>query len=338
VGRAVVRVLAAAAVAIGAGVARQVARTRQAVSAVSPELRSPLLYLPMDVSNRAVLQVGRKVTARTTPIHPGIACTTRTVPGEPPVPVVTYERPDRARPSGALLWIHGGGTVMGSPTSSHAFCSRVADELDALVVSVDYRLAPEDPFPAGLLDCAAALRWLHDSASSLGVDPGRVAIGGESAGGGLAASLAQHARDTGGPPVAFQLLVYPMLDDRTVLRSEADGTEGFIWTRASNRFAWTAYLGHEPTLAEERPYAAAARCTDVAGLPPAWIGVGDLDLFLAEDVDYAERLVVAGVACELHLEPAMYHGADAVLPHAPTMQAFRDRMVAALAPVLGPGT
>jgi acetyl esterase/lipase len=137
--------------------------------------------------------------------------------------------------------------------------------------------------------------------------------------------------------VAFQVLVYPMLDDRTVLRAEADGTEGFVWTRASNRFAWTAYLGHEPSMAEERPHAAAARCTDLTGLPPAWIGVGELDLFLAEDVDYAARLEAAGVPCELHLEPGMYHGADAILPEVPSMRAFRDRMVAALAPVIGPG-
>lgn len=331
--------MAGALIGLGAA-ARRVVRLRPRLALVAPELRSPVLHLPLDVPNEAVLGVARRIVVRPTPVAPGIACRRAVAPGadgDPAVPVVVYERPGRLRPSGALVWIHGGGLVMGSTASAHAFCSRVAAELDLLVVSVDYRLAPEHPFPAGLHDCVAALRWVHHQAEALGVDPSRIAVGGDSAGGGLAAAVAQHERDLGGAGIAFQLLVYPMLDDRTVLRAEAEDDDGFVWSRRSNRFAWTCYLGHEPSMAEERPHAAPGRCTDLAGLPSAWIGVGELDLFLLEDVDYAQRLEAAGVACELHLVPGMYHGADAILPGAASMQAFRDRMVAALATAIGSG-
>jgi acetyl esterase/lipase len=163
----------------------------------------------------------------------------------------------------------------------------------------------------------------------MGVDPERIAVGGDSAGGGLAAALSQLARDRGGPPIAFQLLEYPMIDDRTVLR-EPGHRGAFIWTPTSNRFAWTAYLGHVPTEGALRPYAAPARTEQLEDLPPAWVGVGELDLFHDEDVDYAKRLRAAGVACELHVEPGMYHGADSIMPNAPTSQAFRDQMTEAL--------
>lgn len=162
-------------------------------------------------------------------------------------------------------------------------------------------------------------------------------MGGDSAGGGLAASLSQVARDRGGPDICFQLLEYPMLDDRTVLRSDHGGTGAFVWTPASNRFGWTAYLGRPPIAGDAPRYAAPARTDDLADLPPAWIGVGDLDLFLAEDVEYADRLRSAGVACELHVEAGMYHGADAVLPKASTSRRFRDLMTAALATGLDVG-
>lgn len=326
--------LGAAALAGGIAVGRLAGRKRPLVAAVSPALRNPVLYLPMDLTSDAALKVGRRLIERPTPVRPGVRCTHRSIAGQdgaPNVPVVLYERPDREGPTGALVWIHGGGMVMGSPASAHAFCSRVADELGVLVVSVDYRLAPEHPFPAGLDDCYAALRWVHDDAPALGIDVDRIAVGGDSAGGGLAATLAQRARDVGGPALAFQLLVYPMLDDRTVLRAEADGLDALIWTARSNRYAWTAYLGHAPSLAEERPHAAGARCGELAGLPPAWIGVGDIDLFHDEDVAYAQRLLDVGVPCDLHVEPGMFHGADAVLPSNPAMVALRDRMVAALA-------
>jgi acetyl esterase/lipase len=323
-----------AAVGAGAlGASRYVTRRRALIAPVAPDLRHPLLYLPLSLRSRAVLRVIRSLPAPELPVAAGVAVEARACPGPAgaDVPLVLYERADRPRPSGALLWVHGGGMVLGTPAQGHPLCSRFAAELGILVVSVDYRLAPEDPFPAGLDDCHAALAWLHEQAAALGVDPDRIAVGGDSAGGGLAAALAQRARDEGGPAICFQLLEYPMLDDRTVLRADHDGRGAFIWTPASNRFAWTASLGHPPSAAAERPYAAPGRTEDLAGLPPAWVGVGDLDLFYEEDVDYAARLAAAGVACELHVEPGMYHGADAVLTTAPPCRSFLDRMTAALA-------
>ena len=168
------------------------------------------------------------------------------VAGRDPVTIHTYQSPDRVRPSGALVWTHGGGFVLGTPAVGHEFCSRVAAELGAFVVSVDYRLAPEHPFPVPLEDAYTGLRWLSEHASELGVDPARLAVGGDSAGGGLAASLAQLAHDRAEVPVCFQLLVYPMLDDRTTLRVDHGGTGDFVWTPSSNRFGWACYLGQPP--------------------------------------------------------------------------------------------
>lgn len=331
------RLLTAAALAALAAVAvKGTARRRAAIGRVAADLRSPVLLVPFAVANERVLGVVRSVGARAdTPAVAGIEVSERIAPGSggaPDARVLLYEPPGRARPSGALLWIHGGGLVMGRPEQANTWCSSVAAELGILVVSIDYRLAPEHPFPAGLTDCVTALRWLHDQAADLGVDPERIAVGGDSAGGGLAAALCQRTRDEGGPPICFQLLNYPMLDDRT--GDDPGGRGEFVWTPASNRFGWSAYLGPAASAAEPPRHAAPARTADLADLPPAWIGVGDLDLFWAEDVDYAERLLAAGVACELHVEPGMFHGADQIVLKAPRMKAYRDRMVSALADAL----
>ena len=252
------------------------------------------------------------------------------------VRVLVYDAPGREQPSGALLWIHGGGLVLGGPEQGHDVCTRLAEEAGVFVASVEYRLAPEHPFPAGLDDCLAALRWLHGQAAVLGIDPSRIAVGGDSAGGGLAAAVCQRALDDGGPAVAFQLLEYPMLDDRTVLRTDLDPNGVHLWTPASNRYAWTAYLGREPSLHAEPPaHAAPARRKDLAGLPPAWVGVGDLDLFLDEDVAYARRLEEAGVPCELVVVPGMWHGADSIVPSAGTSNRFRDAIVDAVSRAVG---
>jgi acetyl esterase/lipase len=237
----------------------------------------------------------------------------------------------RDRPGAGLLWVHGGGLVLGRPEGDHELCSRIARDLGILVVSARYRLAPEHPFPAALDDLVAALRWLADPAAGLGVDPTRVAVGGASAGGGLAASAVQRAHDEG-LPVAFQLLVYPMLDDRTVLRRDLDGRGRIGWTPRSNAFGWSAYLGHQPGVAEPRQYTAAARREDLTGLPPTWIGVGDLDLFRDEDVDYARRLAEVGVPVRLLVEPGMYHAAELRLQATvPSMRAFQQAAFDALA-------
>jgi acetyl esterase/lipase len=329
-------VLALVAAAVATKVARTVQRRRPAMEPVAADLRSPVLYLPLSLRNAAMLRVIRMLPTPQLGIVPGVDVTSRTIPdgqgGE--VRVVLYERPDRPRPGAALVWMHGGGMVMGTPEQAHPLCSRWADELGVLVVSVDYRLAPQHPAPAAVEDCYAALSWVHEQAGALGVDPARVAVGGDSAGGNLAAALSLLARDRGGPAIRFQLLEYPMLDDRTVLRADHGGRGEFFWTPASNRFGWTAYLGHAPVEDEAPAYAAPARAVDLSGLPPAWVGVGDLDLFFDEDVAYAERLRAAGVPCELHIQTGMYHGADAIRFNAATSRAFRDRMTAALATAL----
>jgi acetyl esterase/lipase len=236
-------------------------------------------------------------------------------------------------PAPALLWIHGGGLVMGRAAMDEAFCRFAAARLGAVVASVEYRLAPEHPYPTPLHDCHAALEWL---AGRPDVDAGRVAVSGASAGGGLAAATALLARERGAVRPAFQLLVYPMLDDRTVLRPGADRRLR-MWDEASNRFGWRSYLGAAAGGADVPALAAPARAADLSGLPPAWIGVGDLDLFHDEDVDYARRLREAGVAVELVEVPGAYHGFDMVERNAGVSRAFRRAQVEALAAALHRG-
>jgi acetyl esterase/lipase len=224
------------------------------------------------------------------------------------------------RPAGAsgrgpaLLWIHGGGYVIGDAAQDDVLCRRFARELGATVASVNYRLAPEHPYPAPVEDCYSALTWLNALPS---VDPARVAIGGASAGGGLAAALALLTRDRGEIDVAAQLLVYPMIDDRTVLRSDLDNPGHRLWNQSSNKFGWRAYLGDA-----DPEVAVPARRTDLAGLPPAWIGVGTLDLFHDEDLAYAESLRAAGVPCEVMVVEGAFHGFDGIAPKADVSQSF----------------
>lgn len=209
----------------------------------------------------------------------------------------------------AVLWIHGGGYVLGSARESSNVISRIAAELDCVVVSVDYRLAPETPHPGPVEDCLATLDWMAAEAQTLGLDPGRIAVVGESAGGGLAAGLALLTRDLGRTPLCFQGLIYPMIDDRAAVAPDPNPYAGeYIWTRVSNAYGWACLLGHEPGLDGVSPYAAAARAEDLSGLPATFIGVGALDLFVDENIAYAQRLLRAGVPTELHVHPGALHG------------------------------
>jgi acetyl esterase/lipase len=244
-------------------------------------------------------------------------------------------RPTSSRPrSPALLWIHGGGMVLGDAAQDSAFCRLMADQLNIVVVSVEYRLAPEHPFPAPLDDGYAALRWL---ARQPDIDPARIAIGGASAGGGLAAALALMAKERGEIRPVLQLLSYPMLDDRTTARTDIDPRSLRLWSPASNRFGWRAYLGPAVADGDAPPLAAPARHVDLSGLPPAWIGVGTNDLFHDEDVTYARRLRQAGVAATLHVAPGAYHNFDSIEPKAAISQAFVEAQTTALDEALNGG-
>lgn len=248
------------------------------------------------------------------PDFPDIAVAERRVPGlqgAPDVRVLVYLPKSVPRPLPALLWIHGGGYVIGSADGTDAQVKSMVAQTGCAAVSVDYRLAPETPFPGPVEDCYAALLWLHAHAAELEVDQSRIAIGGASAGGGLAAGLALLTRDRGEVPLAFQLLIYPMLDDRTVSASDPHPYTGeFIWTPDANRFGWASLLGEEPGGAGVSPYAAAARAERLAGLPPTYLSVGALDLFVEEDIEYARRLMREGVPTELHVYPGAFHAFD----------------------------
>ncbi|MCH4090209.1 alpha/beta hydrolase [Acetobacter sp.] len=231
------------------------------------------------------------------------------MPDDPDVRVLVVEpaaASDTPRP--AMLHIHGGGFVMGTPDAMSPMLRRWALELDCVIVSVEYRLAPEHPFPAPLEDCYAALIWMAENAAFLRIDPTRIGVAGESAGGGLAAGLALLCRQRGGPALAFQNLQYPMLDDRTVLaKPTIPGGGAFLWTPEMNVVGWECYLGIRPGGEGISPFAAPARAASLESLPPAYIGVGSIDLFLREDLDYATRLMQAGVSVELEVFPGAFH-------------------------------
>ncbi len=307
---------------------------------VDPELAPMLDMFPQFRLNREDLpQVRASLSQMNTqmaamiPEFPSISVNERHVPGPqgaPDVRVLIYLPKHVSTPTPALLWIHGGGYVIGNAEQGDLQAKTIASTVGCAVVSVDYRLAPETPFPGPVEDCYAALKWLHTNASELGIDTTRIAIGGDSAGGGLAACLALLTRDRGEVPLVFQLLIYPMLDDRTVTTTEPHPYTGeYIWTAESNHFGWAALLGQEPGGAGISPYAAAARAEQLAGLPPAFIAVGTLDLFLEEDIEYARRLTRAGVPIELHVYPGAFHGFP-MAPMAKVAQSFNNDYLNAL--------
>jgi acetyl esterase len=246
----------------------------------------------------------------------------RTVPANPAVPVRIY-RPRGAQ--GAIVWLHGGGFVMGGLDVEHPWAARIADSSRTVVVSVGYRLAPEHPFPAGLDDAYAAVMWTAEHAAELGVDPQRIAVGGHAAGAGLAAAVALRARDQQQSAIGFQLLNQPELDDRQKTWSARNFTDTPFMTRDKVSASWRHYLGS----AAASPYAAPARATDLSGLPPAYITTAELDPNRDEAVVYAQRLMEAGVPVELHQWRGTFHGSQAALS-----AKVSQRQIAELATVL----
>lgn len=240
-----------------------------------------------------------------------------TVPADPDVAVRIY-RPDEAR--GAIIWLHGGAYVMGDLETEHPWAARLADASGAVVISVNYRLAPEDPFPAALDDAYAVLTWAAGNAAGLGLDPERIAVGGHSAGGGLAAGLALRARDEQGPPIRFQLLNQPSLDDRQETWSQRNFTDTPWMNRDKVAAAWRHYLGSAPAT----PYAAPARAADLAGLPPAYLATAELCPNRDEGIDYALRLLRAGVPVELHQWAGTFHGSQAILTAEVSQRQFAE--------------
>ncbi len=217
-------------------------------------------------------------------------------------------RPEVRRSPAVLLWIHGGGLVIGDARQDEPLCAGTAARLGIAVVSANYRLAPEHPFPAALDDVHDAWTWVQRHTGALSIDRTRVAVGGESAGAGLAAALVQRIHDEAGVQPVAQWLFAPMIDDRTAARRELDGEAHPVWSNAQNREGWAGYLGHEPGLGDPPPYAAAARRTDLTGLPPAFLAWGDIELFAGEDAAYAAAMTAAGVETEVEVVPGAPHG------------------------------
>lgn len=263
------------------------------------------------------------------PPNENVAVEDRLVPGPEGAPEIGVRIYRPVVAEGALpglLFIHGGGMVLGNLDTDHLTAVMLSEAVGAVVVSVDYRLAPEHPAPAAIEDCYAGLLWMAAHADDLGVDPGRLAVYGGSAGGGLAIATAMVARDRGGPALCFMMPIYPQIDDRNETPSSREIVDVGIWDRAGNIEAWEWYLGGKPA----DQYAAPARASDLSGLPPAFIDVGDRDMFLDEDVEFANRLQEAGVPTELHVYAGAYHASEVFAPTAALSQEIWGNRLTAL--------
>jgi acetyl esterase/lipase len=253
----------------------------------------------------------------------------RTVPGPagaPDISVRVYRPADASGTLPGVYYIHGGGMIFGSVETENAEAEQVCEEVGAVVVSVEYRLAPEHPHPAQSEDCYAGLVWMARNAAELGFDPGRLAVYGGSAGGGLVIAAALLARDRGFPAIRFQMPIYPMIDDTNETRSSHEITDVGVWDRPANIEAWQWYLGG----GKPDRYAAPARAEDLSGLPPAFIDVGTVDMFRDEDITFAMRLMQAGVPTELHVNPGAYHASEVLAPQAELSARIWERRFAAL--------
>ena len=302
--------------------------------------KAVLNLIPAELGDMSDIPAARRAREELTaamfavnPDIPGVGAEDHWVPGapgDPDVMVRVYTPSGVATPAPGFLWIHGGAMVVGSVAMDDLRCKAVALETDCVVASVEYRLAPEHPHPAPIEDCYAGLKWFAANSGRLGVDRDRIAIGGSSAGGGLAAALALLARDRGEVDICFQQLIYPMLDDRNVTPSSHYIDHPKMWTRQANIAAWGALLGSPAGAEGVSPYASPARAADLSGLPPAFIIVGEFDMFLDEDIEYAQRLTRAGVPTELHVFPGAFHGSERYLPKSQTSKRWNAVVSAAL--------
>lgn len=303
---------------------------------VDPDFHAILDKLPSFSLTREAIPTIRAnfmaaVAAAAPPPDANVVLTERTIAGPAGEVRLFVYRP--AKETGTLpvfVHFHGGGYIMGAPSLRDARSRYLAMTVGCVVVSVQYRLAPEYLFPTALQDGYAALTWVHANASELNVDRTRIAIGGESAGGGLTASLAQMARDRAEVPIKLQILSYPMLDNRTGQTNDCSvPPSDLVWDAKSNQFCWKLLLGEDNPIDDPRPYAVPGRCKDLSGLPPAFIAVGAIDLLADENIDYAKRLIHAGIPTELHVYPGAFHGFDSMLM-AWSAQSFVANQVAAL--------
>jgi acetyl esterase/lipase len=304
------------------------------IDQIDPELRGMVERLPTDRTlnlneiSAARVKMKKMVTELLAAMPPveGVTSQDHFAPGSqggPAVRVRVYRSNDQQNKLPALYWIHGGGYVMGDIDYDDRLMMQMVKRIGCVAASVDYRLAPEHPFPIPVEDCYTGLKWLFTHADELGVEPSRIAIGGPSGGGGLTAGLGLMVRDRKEVPVVYQLLIYPMIDDRNATPASYAITDPRVWNRESNRLGWKAYLGRDGGGAGVSPYAAAARATDLTNLPPTYISVGTLDLFVDENIEYAQRLIQAGVPTELHVYPGAFHGFDLFAPSARVSKQFK---------------
>lgn len=305
---------------------------------IDPEMRGPLDQLlealPGGFNSIADIEARRGALAQLlaatkAPPSPNVSFSDRAVPGPAGAPDITvriYRPVGAAGPLPGIYYIHGGGMILGNIEGEDWAASTICEQVNAVVVSVEYRLAPEHPHPAQVQDCYAGLTWMAGNAAELGIDAARLAIYGASAGGGLTIATAMMARDRGYPAVRFQMPIYPMIDDRNETPSSHEIADVGVWDRAGNIEAWQWYLGDGT--ADE--YAAPARAKDLAGLPPTFLDVGTVDLFRDEDIAFASRLMQAGVPTELHVSPGAYHAAETLAPEAALSLRIWERRLDAL--------
>ena len=287
---------------------------------LDPESREPLegllAALPGGFNAIADIEQRRAVVSQLLvepELDPRVTMEDRMIPGPAGEQMIRIYRPKGSTSAlPGLINVHGGGMILGSVQGDAATAQMLAVESGAIVVSVDYRKAPEDPYPAALNDCYSASQWVFDNAKDLGIDPDNIGIYGGSAGGGLILGVCLMARDRGSMRFKYMMPIYPMIDDRNETASTHDVTEVGIWDRSGNIEAWELYLGGKPA----DGYAAPTRAEDVSGLPPAFINVGEMDAFRDEDAAFALRLAQGGVPCEFRIYPGAYHASEVFAPEA----------------------